>query len=236
MRARFAELDSKRGYADAATRTSAFEVEAKALQLDLAALHKKQAIYEALYQKFGTRQASGLSWSARQKEGLISQHTTSLVYGEVAFEPFAMALHKIKHKFGGLGSKSQFYDLGSGTGKPVFAAVLLHGDFESATGIEILGDLHAASVKMLWRWEAVAEAVQQCCSSDGIYSRCDLELERGQLGHSATAGTADAKEEEIIEALRVRLVELRSAHQHQHSADAAATGLLTTKVPSSVYL
>ena len=61
------------------------------------------------------------------------------MYGEITFESFAIALEKIKKRYDGLKEKGgKFYDLGSGTGKPVFAAALLH-DFEKVTGIEVKG-------------------------------------------------------------------------------------------------
>lgn len=61
-------------------------------------------------------------------------------------------MSQLKHKWGKLASPGGvFYDIGSGTGKPVFAACLMH-DFERATGIEILEGLHGASVELLDRW------------------------------------------------------------------------------------
>lgn len=56
---------------------------------------------------------------------------STLVYGEITFKTLALALHKIKTKYGlpGVGSSGKegvlqgdggaFYDIGSGTGKPV---------------------------------------------------------------------------------------------------------------------
>ena len=41
-----------------------------------------------------------------------------------------------------------FYDLGSGTGKPVAAAAVLH-NFDVCIGIEILEGLHNASMEIL---------------------------------------------------------------------------------------
>jgi hypothetical protein len=57
--------------------------------------------------------------------------TSSLVYGEIEFASFAVTLQKVIHRFAAapaapLGGK-RFYDIGSGTGKPVFAAALLQG-------------------------------------------------------------------------------------------------------------
>lgn len=56
---------------------------------------------------------------------------STLVYGEITFKTLALALHKVKKKYGlpGVGSSGKegvlqcdggaFYDIGSGTGKPV---------------------------------------------------------------------------------------------------------------------
>jgi len=52
------------------------------------------------------------------------------VYGEISFESYAIAFHKVKNIYGGFkparGRGAVFYDLGSGSGKPVFAAALQH--------------------------------------------------------------------------------------------------------------
>ena len=45
-----------------------------------------------------------------------------------------------------------FYDIGSGTGKPAFAALLLH-PFARVAGVEILEGLHARSEALRRRWE-----------------------------------------------------------------------------------
>eukprot|EP00471_Norrisiella_sphaerica_P001102 CAMPEP_0184485302 /NCGR_PEP_ID=MMETSP0113_2-20130426/6924_1 /TAXON_ID=91329 /ORGANISM="Norrisiella sphaerica, Strain BC52" /LENGTH=246 /DNA_ID=CAMNT_0026866695 /DNA_START=37 /DNA_END=777 /DNA_ORIENTATION=+ len=77
---------------------------------------------------------------------------STLVYGEIRFEPYAITIEKIKKWYGGLQKPGGvFYDIGSGTGKPTFAAVLLH-DFDKAYGIEILGGLHKISLQLLDRW------------------------------------------------------------------------------------
>lgn len=66
----------------------------------------------------------------------------SLIYGEVEFHSFYRILRKVNPAPGGI-----FYDLGSGTGKAVFAARFVC-DFARCIGIEILDGLHkqAASI------------------------------------------------------------------------------------------
>jgi hypothetical protein len=63
-------------------------------------------------------------------------------------------LLKIRPKQG-----TKFYDLGSGTGKAVLAARLLH-DFESCNGIEIINNLHEVAVKLKHKFEQGDELVQ----------------------------------------------------------------------------
>jgi len=62
---------------------------------------------------------------------------STLVYGEITFKTLALALHKVKTKYGlpGVGSSGPagvlqgaggtFYDIGSGTGKPVWVKCML---------------------------------------------------------------------------------------------------------------
>mmetsp|Transcript_25278 Transcript_25278/g.49284 ORF Transcript_25278/g.49284 Transcript_25278/m.49284 type:complete len:247 (-) Transcript_25278:255-995(-) len=77
---------------------------------------------------------------------------STLVYGEIRFEPYGVTMEKIKKWYGGLQKPGGvFYDIGSGTGKPTFAAALLH-DFDKAYGVEILEGLHKISVTLLERW------------------------------------------------------------------------------------
>jgi len=77
---------------------------------------------------------------------------STLVYGEIRFDPYAVTIEKIKKWYGGLQQPGGiYYDIGSGTGKPTFAAALLH-DFDKAYGVEILEGLHKISVSLLERW------------------------------------------------------------------------------------
>eukprot|EP00954_Amorphochlora_amoebiformis_P008442 655626-Amorphochlora_amoeboformis.AAC.1 len=78
---------------------------------------------------------------------------STLVYGEIRFEPYGITIEKIKKWYGGLKkSGGVFYDIGSGTGKPTFAAALLH-DFDKACGVEILEGLWKISNTLLDRWD-----------------------------------------------------------------------------------
>lgn len=65
----------------------------------------------------------------------------SLVYGEIEFEPFMALLSCCK-----IDATTQFYDLGSGTGKAVIATALVY-PLQRAVGIEILEPLHRCAVQ-----------------------------------------------------------------------------------------
>ena len=76
----------------------------------------------------------------------------SLIYGEVEFKSFYRVLRKINPTPGLV-----FYDLGSGTGKAVFAARLTQ-DFSKCIGIEILHSLHKQAEKILTRYQSDFES------------------------------------------------------------------------------
>ena len=61
----------------------------------------------------------GKTLSKKEREDLHLQEEKSLIYGEVEFKSFYSILRKINPKPGLI-----FYDLGSGTGKAVYAARL----------------------------------------------------------------------------------------------------------------
>jgi SAM-dependent methyltransferase len=107
--------------------------------------------YDEICRNFPT--SVGKVVSAKERDGLKKSQST-LVYGEITFTPFATALMKIRELYGGLrGPGGKFYDIGSGTGKPVIAAALLHS-WDSCTGIEILEGLHATSLELLAVWSS----------------------------------------------------------------------------------
>jgi SAM-dependent methyltransferase len=77
----------------------------------------------------------------------------SLVYGEVDLEGFCNLLQSLQSASQQDQQAGTFYDLGSGSGRAVFAARFL-GDFENCTGIELLPNLHqlATSVQSLYKF------------------------------------------------------------------------------------
>ncbi|KAG1694188.1 hypothetical protein DVH05_021844 [Phytophthora capsici] len=107
-------------------------------------------IFDTLYLEHPLQVAKKISREERREREFISM---SLVYGEIAFVPFKVVLdvlkrwHHVLQKPGGT-----FLDIGSGSGKAVFAAALLH-DFDACHGIEVLEGLHTVSQEVLQRWE-----------------------------------------------------------------------------------
>mmetsp|Transcript_20217 Transcript_20217/g.57618 ORF Transcript_20217/g.57618 Transcript_20217/m.57618 type:complete len:286 (+) Transcript_20217:489-1346(+) len=84
-----------------------------------------------------------------------SPEAMRLVYGEIQFWTFALTLEKIRVKYGGLQEPGgTFVDIGAGTGKPVFAAMLLH-EFDKVVGIEILEGLHEISLELQAIWNEI---------------------------------------------------------------------------------
>lgn len=70
-----------------------------------------------------------------------SSTNKSLIYGEVDFDSFAKILRGLPVNTG------KFCDLGSGSGRAVFIARILH-DFDECVGVEILHNLHRASASL----------------------------------------------------------------------------------------
>eukprot|EP00752_Nemacystus_decipiens_P006915 g6209.t1 len=122
----------------------------------------KMALYDKLFEAHPV--AIGKAISKMERDETEQTGNSTLVYGEITFKTLALALHKVKTKYGlpGVGSSGPdgvlqgaggtFYDIGSGTGKPVIAAAILH-PFDRAVGIEILEGLYSTSVELLKVWE-----------------------------------------------------------------------------------
>ena len=109
------------------------------------------------------------------------QTSSSLTYGEINFDSFSDIIHTIKYDLRGLSGGEIFYDLGSGSGKAVFAASLLH-DFSKCCGIEILSSLHALSLECLQTWT----------SSSAIDSHTDIQFYEGSIFDSSLVNWTDA--------------------------------------------
>lgn len=106
-------------------------------------------LWEEAFLSMSTFRARQLSRLARSS---YKSSTGDLTYGEVTFSSLANILCKdlVRH---GVELKGSFYDLGSGSGRGVIAAALL-GHFNRVCGIEMLNELHQASVEVQEVYEA----------------------------------------------------------------------------------
>ncbi|CEG48323.1 hypothetical protein F443_05549 [Plasmopara halstedii] len=95
---------------------------------------KPFTVYDRIYRNFSVEYGKELSSEARKSSSLIK---SSYVYGEINFFSFAGVIRWIAPS---LPEFAIFYDLGSGTGKAVIAASLVHS-FDQAIGIELLEPL-----------------------------------------------------------------------------------------------
>ena len=121
---------------------------------DLARQQKERA-YASLIEVHPTSVGKMVSRKEREARRLRSQDMT---YGEIKFTSFGRIFSWIRERLGELQEPGGvFYDLGSGTGKPVFAAALLH-DFDRCVGIELLEGLHACALELQTRWDAMKTA------------------------------------------------------------------------------
>jgi precorrin-6B methylase 2 len=99
------------------------------------------AALESLFAAAGDGYA--LSREAKRKQRENSVFLDGIQYGEVSISSFAAALTWVRPQPG-----ETFVDVGSGVGKAVLAAAMLH-PLEAAIGIEILDDLHDAAERAL---------------------------------------------------------------------------------------
>eukprot|EP00943_MAST-04B_sp_MAST-4B-sp1_P005867 g5867.t1 len=119
-------------------------------RLTLESIPKRFQLYELLVKDHPTSAGKNASTSERLQ---TNDQRSTLVYGEISFNSFAVAMEKVINKYGGLQeSGGIFYDIGSGTGKPALAAALLH-DFDEVKGIEILDGLFKISLELQNVWE-----------------------------------------------------------------------------------
>eukprot|EP00753_Platysulcus_tardus_P015823 PLAT5299.3.p1 GENE.PLAT5299.3~~PLAT5299.3.p1 ORF type:complete len:288 (+),score=119.82 PLAT5299.3:45-908(+) len=114
--------------------------------LDNILLVETEKAYNSLFRSAPLSEGKKLSRAEREELKLL--RNKSLTYGEVDFRNFAMVLRKL-----GVPAGSTFVDLGSGTGRAVFAAALVE-DFAHCIGIELLEGLYNASQDVLSLWEA----------------------------------------------------------------------------------
>ena len=111
-------------------------------------------IFDNIYNGITCEDASSVSLQSRKKnkekyKNLISY---TLTYGEInSIQPIRNIFQLLK-QLSLLPTNGKFYDLGSGTGRPVIAASLLH-PFDCCIGIELLDGLHSLSLQALEQWK-----------------------------------------------------------------------------------
>jgi hypothetical protein len=127
-------------------------------QLDMVSVLELKEVYDATTQAFPVTLGKSVSKKEREERQLTKDAT--LIYGEFVFETVGVILEKIKKYYGkpNKGSSGSlgvlqrpggiFYDLGSGTGKAVIAAAILH-NFDVCYGIETLEGLYSTSLDVL---------------------------------------------------------------------------------------
>ena len=135
--------------AELAAKLSAEDFTSDFGQLSMDSIPRLSRIFKALVAEVPTSAGKKASTTERNR----TQDTRStLVYGEITVESYAIAIEKIKNKYGGLQMPGGvMYDLGHGTGKPALAAALLH-DWDSVNGIEILEGLYELSQQLRTVW------------------------------------------------------------------------------------
>lgn len=113
------------------------------------------SVHEQLFRELPFAVVRALSAEERQRRGLVS---AQLAYSEARFDGMAGLIRVMRDELmlpalrrGG----GKFVDLGSGVGKSLMAAALLHS-FDECVGIELLRPLHEAAVTMLDRFDRVA--------------------------------------------------------------------------------
>ncbi|CAK86986.1 unnamed protein product (macronuclear) [Paramecium tetraurelia] len=105
-----------------------------------------KSLYEKITKEYSLQRARTLS-----REERLANHLTSnsLSYGEIEFKSLSMVFQCVSPKKGGV-----FYDLGSGIGKGVIAASLMH-QFDICKGIECLHSLHEQACNLKQEMEQI---------------------------------------------------------------------------------
>ncbi|KAA0163036.1 hypothetical protein FNF28_04426 [Cafeteria roenbergensis] len=113
------------------------------------------AVHEQLFRSLPFAVVRALSAEERQRRGLV---TAQLAYSEARFDGMAGLISVMRDELALTALKrggGKFVDLGSGVGKALMAAALLHS-FDECVGIELLRPLHEAAVAMLDKFDRTA--------------------------------------------------------------------------------
>lgn len=125
-------------------------------------LARLQAIHDDLFEYITFDIGKEISAEEREARGVTDDllaENSSLTYGETPFSTLARCLYKIKLKYGGIPGCTPenpdkggvFVDIGSGVGKPVYAAALLH-QWTSCIGVELMEGLNDVAIDTLETW------------------------------------------------------------------------------------
>ncbi|CAD8168058.1 unnamed protein product [Paramecium octaurelia] len=119
-----------------------------------------KSLYEKITKEYSLQRARTLS-----REERLANHLTSnsLSYGEIEFKSLSMVFQYVSPKKGGV-----FYDLGSGIGKGVIAASLMH-QFDICKGIECLHSLHEQACNLKEEVEKQKCLIEQEMEQIGVY-------------------------------------------------------------------
>lgn len=104
-------------------------------------------IFESLYFDWPCERARVVSRREREKN---RYKESSLTYGEIRFDSF-QEMFKVLYEYGLPETGGVFLDIGCGSGRPVFAAALIH-DFNLCAGIEILDGLYEVCEEVFVTW------------------------------------------------------------------------------------
>jgi SAM-dependent methyltransferase len=135
-------------------------------------------LYATLTRHSGADVGHEISRAERKRTaGFQEKGCVDLGYGEVTFEMMVRLISGIKELHGGLSQGGEvFYDLGSGTGKAVFAAAMCHR-FRACRGVELLHGLHKEAKQLQANY---ATNVRRNLPDER--GRATIDLRQGDLG------------------------------------------------------
>lgn len=116
-------------------------------------LDQKNQVFNALSEEFPVSLGKEVSHKERDERTDLEMDDSTLTYGEVDFVSIGEIFAAINNRYGGIPKGGKFYDLGSGTGKGVVAAALLH-NFEECIGIELLQGLYGISCSLKNKYDS----------------------------------------------------------------------------------
>lgn len=150
------------------TKTFKFSVFALEQQPDILDDRGAKTRFESVCESIDYERAREASKQERDVMNAAQSSTSNLTYGEVEYDSLRVIFERIR-EFGGLqyhqqqqqqqqqlpedaGEGCVFVDLGSGCGRPVVAAAVLHPQFTKIVGVEILKGLYGMSLEAQSEW------------------------------------------------------------------------------------